>query len=462
MSSRRNYRHSIDEAFHNGLDDYQEQPPDYIFDQIEDTLRSNKRKKRMALMRGIAAVVFIFIAFAAGYFFNYDISNLNNTHNIANQTTARESNHRYAQSEVRRPWIFLVPVIKSNNGSGLPQTNDTTYNTNTNTEFAKPDRNRELALNPVIIEDKKNNNYGEVTLDEPQVLATIDSKNYINNYAEEDEAELLAYNNKINNTQKKKSSVNVMLGSSVSKLYSVNVSHTNKPSGLKSSSLDKNSLKHPMSSVSGGMDISIASGERLSFYSGIYYMRKSGIMNHVNLEYSKASRTASNPRISSSYFSDLGIDMADKRINKMVMLSGKSGKYVSNSGGANTSTYYNLGLSLDQQYHYIEVPVGVNYSLIDKKFGLDAVVGMSTGVLLEQKAVLYDTESTYWEGHIEDVSKYIYNTQLGMNMSYRIFENFYLYCQPTYQRALNSIYKNKAGITAPNRFTFFVGINIDI
>ena len=57
----------IDYLFREGLKDFKQDPPLYVFDNIREKLNNNKNKKKLFYIRSIAAAAVIIIAFGAGY-----------------------------------------------------------------------------------------------------------------------------------------------------------------------------------------------------------------------------------------------------------------------------------------------------------------------------------------------------------------------------------------------------------
>ncbi|WP_456438124.1 hypothetical protein [Psychroserpens sp.] len=110
--------------------------------------------------------------------------------------------------------------------------------------------------------------------------------------------------------------------------------------------------------------------------------------------------------------------------------------------------------SLDQQLGFIEVPIEIEYSIIERKLGLNLIGGFSTLFLSENDvyAVLNNGDRTRL-GEASNVKDLSYTANFGIGIDYNFSKQFQFNLDPTFKYQLNT-FNNTSGDFKP----FFIGV----
>lgn len=109
--------------------------------------------------------------------------------------------------------------------------------------------------------------------------------------------------------------------------------------------------------------------------------------------------------------------------------------------------------SLNQRFGFIEIPMEVEYALINKKLGLNVIGGFSTLIVDKNEiySVIEGTETRIGEANnINDMS---YSANFGLGINYNISEKVKLNVEPTFKYQINT-FNNSSGDFQP----FFIGV----
>ena len=106
-----------------------------------------------------------------------------------------------------------------------------------------------------------------------------------------------------------------------------------------------------------------------------------------------------------------------------------------------------------QELGYIEVPLEVNYALVDKKFGVDLIGGVSS-LFLVDNTVLLESQSLVTEmGEANNANSMNFSANVGMGLNYKFSPKVQLNLEPMFKYQLNTFSK-----TAGNFHPFSVGV----
>ncbi|RNC92226.1 MAG: hypothetical protein ED555_03760 [Allomuricauda sp.] len=106
-----------------------------------------------------------------------------------------------------------------------------------------------------------------------------------------------------------------------------------------------------------------------------------------------------------------------------------------------------------QQIGYMEVPLELNYALIDKKFGVTLIGGMSS-LFLVDNAVSLESDGLVTEmGEANNVNDINFSTNVGVGLNYKFSDKMQANIEPVFKYQLNT-FSNTAGNFRP----FSVGV----
>lgn len=92
---------------------------------------------------------------------------------------------------------------------------------------------------------------------------------------------------------------------------------------------------------------------------------------------------------------------------------------------------------LNQKMGFIEVPVELEYNLIDKKFELNVIGGAST-LFLDQNSVSVNSGSYSALGKASNLNQISFSTNVGLGLDYNLSEKFKLNLEPMLKYQLNT------------------------
>lgn len=109
--------------------------------------------------------------------------------------------------------------------------------------------------------------------------------------------------------------------------------------------------------------------------------------------------------------------------------------------------------SLEQQFGFIEVPVELEYSLVDKKLGLNVIGGFSTFFLNNNSVYQVTDGNSILVGEANNINNVSYSANFGLGMFYNVSKTLQFNFEPMFKYQINT-FSNTFGDFQP----FFVGV----
>jgi len=94
--------------------------------------------------------------------------------------------------------------------------------------------------------------------------------------------------------------------------------------------------------------------------------------------------------------------------------------------------------TLEQQFGYLEVPLELNYALVDKRFGINLIGGISSLFLVDNSVSLSSGELTTDVGEANNINSVNFSTNVGFGMNYKVTPNIRLNIEPVFKYQLNT------------------------
>mgnify|MGYP000713525247 FL=1 len=94
--------------------------------------------------------------------------------------------------------------------------------------------------------------------------------------------------------------------------------------------------------------------------------------------------------------------------------------------------------AMTQQFGYLEVPVELEYALIDKKFGVNLIGGVSSLFLVDNSISLSSGELTTEMGEANNVNDVNFSTNVGIGLNYKFTSKVQLNVEPVFKYQLNT------------------------
>lgn len=103
---------------------------------------------------------------------------------------------------------------------------------------------------------------------------------------------------------------------------------------------------------------------------------------------------------------------------------------------------------LNQQIGYIEVPMEISYKVIDKRFGLNFITGVSTLFLSDNKISIMSDGMTTEVGEANNLNKVHFSTNIGIGLKYNILKSLEASVEPMFKYQINT-FSNDSGSFRP-------------
>jgi hypothetical protein len=94
--------------------------------------------------------------------------------------------------------------------------------------------------------------------------------------------------------------------------------------------------------------------------------------------------------------------------------------------------------TMGQQIGYLEVPLEVNYALLDSKFGIDLIGGLSSLFLTDNSVVLQSSGKTTELGEANNINSVNFSTNVGLGLNYKFTDKLKLSVEPVFKYQLNT------------------------
>ncbi|GET32237.1 hypothetical protein PbJCM13498_11000 [Prolixibacter bellariivorans] len=465
-------KHDIDQLFQDRLEDYDANPPMYVWKNIEDGLDNRKRAHRLALIRGLSIAAAVVLAFVAGWMFTQphqeqvikevvvvpqsDSGIRQQQINSDVKTSISQVNENVVPVKMNARVASVQPV-KMSNRAGFG--NDNTAQINQSAVFAVAERRQDetwLKLSARLPSKNAGNNSGLSGQNENWIqflskylgVNNSDASHLTISEQELRDRSIIASN--IQEYAKKDKPVKRWrLAAEASPLFSGVSSSGERSDYLYAANALSKTSPTPSTSteptLSGGVMFGYKLSKRLSVKSGIVYSKIRHNTNQVsvfggnNSTYASAKTDYGVNSNSTAYAANTEVGLVNfGRPPESI----KDGAYLaanmSNSDLSSTTTYAS-NADLKQNLEYIEIPVLVAYHLIDRKVNVDLTGGMSTNILVGNNASLYEGGVKTQGGETSQLRDLVYAGTVGLGLGYDLSKRVTVTLEPRMKYYLNSI-----------------------
>lgn len=202
-----------------------------------------------------------------------------------------------------------------------------------------------------------------------------------------------------------------------------------------------------ITTIAGGISLDYQFNERLSLGSGMYLSRI-GQQNNDVLAYN------------------------DPQSSEMFKLATSSGTVTINPGkfesviAEQTASVkdsipgdYSVNGSFVQNLDYLEVPLVLKYKVIDKKFSVNVLGGLSPGVLVNNRSYFTTEGQKFQTGTTENIESFIYNSVVGIGLEYAISRKIAFSMEPSFKYSLSPVNSGSNLRYHPYSLSVFTGIS---
>ncbi|MFS4415374.1 hypothetical protein [Maribacter sp. 2307ULW6-5] len=93
---------------------------------------------------------------------------------------------------------------------------------------------------------------------------------------------------------------------------------------------------------------------------------------------------------------------------------------------------------MSQQFGYLEVPMELNYALLDSRFGINLIGGFSSLFLVDNSIGLSTGDLSMEMGDANNINNVNFSTNIGLGMNYRFSQNLRLNIEPMFKYQMNT------------------------
>jgi hypothetical protein len=222
-------------------------------------------------------------------------------------------------------------------------------------------------------------------------------------------------------------------------------------------------------SYSGGLQFGFKTSDRLSVHTGIMYSKLGYNINQVGSYY--ISKASSTDELWSGSVKQSTIYEVRNSIGTITQASAKGDFVGSNEVSADVSAIYadaDINASpnmqtqvvgkIEQFFQYLEIPFLLRYKVLDNKLGVNLLGGVSTNILVGNKATFITQDQDRTTGSSENVRSFNYMGNMGLGFDYKLNKNMVLTMEPQFKYFLNSINQSSLISNHPYMFGLFTGV----
>lgn len=459
-----NDKKNIDRFFQEQFKDFETPPNEQVWKNIQTELKKEKKERKVIpfwiKFPGIAA------AFLLGLFtLNTLLNNNPDSQNgivispeiLNNSMESKDSNIEKKSNplEIKKEIPVVVNKIKTDqkNGKEPTSSNQSEFNSNKNKEKTQTNavvylqknhpsvkqettNTNEFSTKVIIAETK---NISNQTLEKEHLnetentkIAAIDSKNQPLNSVESPNAL-----DEILKTKNDKETVVINSKNKWQITPNIAAVYLNPNSG--GSAIDpqfSENQKTTDNSLSFGVGVSYAVSKKVVLRSGINKLSLG--YNTNNVVYSTG--LANNNLANINYTSDALIEIKNESNSTMLSIF-EINLQKTNAGAIN------------QKMGYYEVPLEISYEVLDKKFGINLIGGVSTLFLNQNKISLVSSETNVTLGEAKNLNEINFSTNVGVGFRYQIMKSFQINFEPMLKYQMNTFSRNSG-----NFKPIFVGL----
>ncbi|SHI83263.1 hypothetical protein SAMN04488096_10523 [Mesonia phycicola] len=218
-----------------------------------------------------------------------------------------------------------------------------------------------------------------------------------------------------------------------------------------------NNIDKSLASNSSESNITMAYGVNFAYAISEKFKVRSGV-SKVNMSYN-VNNIAYSAGVNSIQLEGITTTPSNETI-EIISLDNSSPKPTTISSGEfdrSTNSSFTEG-ALNQQLGYLEVPVEIEYALIDKRFGVNIIGGASTLFLNDNDVYINSQDSHLSLGEANNLNKVSFTTNVGLGFDYSLSKSFDLNLEPTFKYQLNT-YNNNINNFKPYFFGVYTGFS---
>ncbi|CAH8282774.1 hypothetical protein EV196_101628 [Mariniflexile fucanivorans] len=482
-----NDKKHIDRLFQERFKDFEATPSDAVWKNIEAELNQDKKKRRIIPIwwqyAGVAALLALLLTIGGSYYFNKKDIKQKPTNVVDTENTQTRSSNNSTETKIAVENNHVAPSDVENDSKN--NTNVISHSThasqesstsNTSISTHKDKRKHPSSLSS----NKKPNATNNLTSSNNNAVATVsEEKNTSKNIADNSEIkeetskknsalinnqrakEIISNTSKDSTTvakaeNKEKTSITIEEALEKNKDVIENEKSANKwritpnAAPVYFNSLGEGSSIDPQFNANSKTgEVNMSYGISASYVINDKIKVRSGI-NKVNLGYNTNNVVV---------YQSVGVNSSMRALQNV---DGSASNYSSDnlsivsgeSISAKPESFVTTNTSINQALGYIEVPLEIQYALLNRKLGVNLIGGFSSFFLSDNKIYSEaETGTRTFLGEASNINNVSYSANFGIGFNYQISQKIDLNLEPMFKYQINT-FNNTSGDFTP----YFIGV----
>jgi len=462
---------NIDLLFEEGLKGFKEKPPVHAWGRLDNSLAAADPKKAIIWLRLAAAVILVFLAFGAGFYYA--------TYFNDEQPIIVQDNTPINNSDLNQPDDLITEneqIIESNQKPETITNGDNPYIENSLASENSINNSIDLAIQTedlnnitkqtIALSDELSNNYlrDDIALTALSMIdiTEIPELNYSPLAQNTQDVAIISdeviqynpynpfnegyYDDIPNTTKESKWSLGAHFAPVLS-YRDISFSYNDQSSAnVLETEAQLNEAEQSLLSYAGGIDVYYDWSKRWSFHTGMTFSRI-GQENNDALAFKQDD----------DQYLLYAINTSTGNINVILEKIPEDIKKI--EPPKDTLEFVNPNnVKIVQNFDLFEIPVMVKYKILNKKIGINLSGGLSPAYLVNNNTYLEVDDNKYDIGNSDNLNSVIINTSFGLGINYALFKKLSLSLEPNFKYSLSPINKDSQFDYHPYYFSVFTGI----
>ena len=459
-------KNQIDKLFSDKLGAIRPTAPDAVWEAISDSLRGQRKKRSFFIWQRAAAIFIAMLTLsgAIGYYY-LSVNDMSADEIITSTSVSNESIH-HGQSQT----YAEINATASSEADSL--INDITL-PNKNNEFVLQENSGargvvigdELSVSTISNRNSIADNHDASGIDQrPSKTESLETLHPIvyHSLARESEYPLEQVIAQANQpdvetvNQRIFEAISQQQNSSASTPQGISLSGQLGPQYTGSSIDEFNSGEEPIEqglmAYAGGVNINVPASRRLSVQTGVYYNRMGSTANYYSPTFigsdNKSIRSDNTVYTFGGARDSWGGDGEGPNENTGDVYVRAPGAYYAANGITQDVVNYKL------QSEYIEVPLYLRYTVLEYKFNVHVLGGVSANFLVNERLTQEGGTMLHNVGDYERPNSINYNSTVGLGVVYPVYDCLQLSFEPVFKYFLRS----QSSLTADHTNPYSMGV----
>lgn len=459
----------IDRLFQEKLKDFEVFPNAEAWKNIEKQLVKKKKRRifPLWLRLGSAAAILLLLVTSSFWFYNSEIENpkLPDTNSIITDVDTKDKENELEENMLPTKVKEQTNTNQEENGIIPRAFKETLILKNKNTtRFANTNATNEVSKS--VIKDKtRASDVSNSTIAQTKEIETTNKKETLESIVDT-EITIASTTNKqdVLEIQEKKDINEALKEEKESIALEDNDSYENKWSigstvapvyyntlskGSPIHSILAENEKSSITSISYGIKVNYKINNKLSLQSGINSLDLAYQTKNVSALVTSTNGLSNDTNINTNVGGIKIVAMS----NDAAVVQGQ--EFAATRQNGNIA---NLNGDLTQSFSYIEVPMEAKYNILQKKFGINVIGGLSTYVLYNKAVTLQNESGSTILGEASNINDVNFSSNVGLDLDYNINKKLYINVSPMFKYQFNTFSKNDGGFK-PYYLGVYTGLN---